>query len=189
MYEQSQMTGKILNPEREDETPKISKNFFSKQAYVKRQNSTAALSARSSKVSKNFKTFYPPNYDKVSHNMEKLPKIQRFNEDHHEIASVFSKTGKKTGDINQIQKDYAYLVTKPKNSTQPLDTISQISYREPKALAPAHDLNDLTKKTLSQLNEVPDEDKEAKSELYDEINSLYDMENLKGEENNLELKS
>jgi hypothetical protein len=30
------MTAKILNPEREEETPKLNKNFFSKQAYVKR---------------------------------------------------------------------------------------------------------------------------------------------------------
>jgi hypothetical protein len=30
---------------------------------------------------------------------------------------------------------------------------------------------------------LPDGDEEAKSELYDEINSLYDMENPRGEEN------
>ena len=48
--------------------------------------------------------------------MQKLPKIQRFNED-HEIASVYSKTSKKVADLNQVQKDYAYLVSKPKNST------------------------------------------------------------------------
>ena len=63
--------------------------------------------------------------------MQKLPKIQRFNED-HEIASVYSKTSKKVADLNQVQKDYAYLVSKPKNSTQPLDTISHISQKEPK---------------------------------------------------------
>ena len=63
--------------------------------------------------------------------MPKLPKIQRFNED-HEIASVYSKTSKKVADLNQVQKDYAYLVSKPKNSTQALDTISHISQKEPK---------------------------------------------------------
>jgi hypothetical protein len=30
------MSAKILNPEREEEMPKLSKNFFSKQAYIKR---------------------------------------------------------------------------------------------------------------------------------------------------------
>jgi hypothetical protein len=39
------------------------------------------------------------------------------------------------------------------------------------------------------LNEASDEEKEAKSELYDEINSLYDMENPRGEENNFDVKS
>jgi hypothetical protein len=72
------------------------------------------------------KTFYPPNYDKDNHHMQKLPKIKRFNED-PETASVFSKSSKKVADLNNVQKDYAYLITKPKNSVPNLDTLSQYS--------------------------------------------------------------
>jgi len=55
-----------INPEDNQGLPKT---FYSKQAYVKRQKSTSALSTKSSKASKNFKTFYPPNYDKDAGHM------------------------------------------------------------------------------------------------------------------------
>jgi hypothetical protein len=55
-----------MNPEDNQALPKT---FYSKQAYVKRQKSSSALSTKSSKVSKAFKTFYPPNYDKDAGHM------------------------------------------------------------------------------------------------------------------------
>jgi hypothetical protein len=55
-----------MNPEDNQALPKT---FYSKQAYVKRQKSSSGLSTKSSKVSKAFKTFYPPNYDKDAGHM------------------------------------------------------------------------------------------------------------------------
>lgn len=65
---------------------------MTKQAYVKRSKagSVRALSSRGSQISKAFKTFYPPNYDKEKGHMQKLPKIERFNEE-TDTLSILSK--------------------------------------------------------------------------------------------------
>ena len=71
----------------------VKKQVLTKHAYVKRR-STAASTSQSHR-SKNFKTFYPPEHEKLHHmTRNKLPKIKRFNEDYEEVASTYSKTGR-----------------------------------------------------------------------------------------------
>lgn len=70
-------------------TPK--KSIKLKPAYVKKQRSVAKTSTKSNKNIEGVKTFYPPGYDKAKGCMAKLPRIQRFNEDISETASVASK--------------------------------------------------------------------------------------------------
>lgn len=49
------------------------------------------------------------------------------------------------------------------------------------------DQNDPARRPATQLTEGGED--EAKSELYDDINSLYDMENPRGGEDNHDIKS
>lgn len=54
------------------------------------------------------KTFYPPNYDKVNGHMEKLPKIQRFNEEYETYSVASSKLNAKMEGGKQMNGNEDY---------------------------------------------------------------------------------
>jgi hypothetical protein len=60
----------------------------------KRHSTYGGASTTGSSTSNNMKTFYPPNYDKVNHHMEKFPKIKRFNEEYETVSNVGSVKAK-----------------------------------------------------------------------------------------------
>eukprot|EP00347_Sterkiella_histriomuscorum_P004715 403359387 len=173
IYQQVQMRSS-LNPEDQQSNP-LTRNFFSsKQAYVKKQKSTSAMSTKSSKISKNFKTFYPPSYDKEAGHMPKLPQIQRFNEE-VDTLSMVSKRNKNNDQGAETASAYGNLLSKTRSNIMMSQVLNKNNAlpQQQQQLLQANDQDQQLNKEKQQL----DEDQEHQSELYDEINSLYDLEN------------
>lgn len=124
----------MLNPE--EARHDLTRQFFSKQAYVKKK-SVAALSTKSSRVSRNFKTFYPPNSEHYG-TQQNLPKINRFNEE-FETASTTSKMQKVRPE--EAVGAYANLLSKAK-STQNLAAIQPRGQDSKEANLPSLDNQD-----------------------------------------------